>query len=233
MVNPVRYDCFTCKARTCSILNSCGKDALRAISTNKVSKTLVKGENLFSEGELKRGISFIKKGFLKVELNGKTGRSLILRIAGKGSVFGHRINPDHMFYPYTVKAVSDVEYCFVSYNQFKEISGKNILLRQQLVNLFLEELEMAEKRALYLAHKTVRQKVGEALLILAESYEYKEGSPSFKIAMGRQDIADLAGTTKEQVSKILKEFEKEGHIRFTAKKFSYLNIPMLKNISTI
>lgn len=233
MVKHVQYDCLTCKARACSILNNCGKDDLRAISITKEPKSLVKGENLFTEGDLKRGVCFIKRGFLKIELNRKTGHPLILRIVGKGSILGHRINSGHMFYPYTATAVSDVEYCFITYNQFQEIMKKSTLLRQQLVNQFLNEIESAEKRALFLAHKTVRQKVAEALLALANVYEYTEGKQTFKISMGRQDIADLAGTTREQVSKTLRDFEKEGYIRFNAKKFSYLNISLLQNISQI
>lgn len=233
MVKPVQYDCLTCKARTCSILNSCGKDALRAISATKQPRVLSKGERLFSEGDLKRGVSFIKKGFLKVELSGRAGRPLILRIAGKGAVFGHRINSGHMFYPYTATAVSDVDYCFISYNQFQHIMDESALLRRQVVNQFLDEMELAEKRALFLAHKTVRQKVAEALLVLAEAYEYTDEKSMFRITMGRQEIADLAGTTKEQVSKVLRDFEHEGHIRFTAKEFSYLNIAVLQDISTV
>jgi len=233
MVKPVQYDCLTCKARTCSILNSCGKTALKAISASKVPKSLIKGEKLFSEGELKRGVVFIKKGLLKLELNGKTGRPLILRIATKGAVFGHRINTAHLFYPYSATAASEVEYCFIPYNQFQEIMGKSTSLRRQLVNQFLDELELAEKRALFLAHKTVRQKVAEALLILAEAYEYTDKRQGFQISMGRQDIADLAGTTKEQVSKVLNDFEKEGSLCFNAKNFSYLNIVRLQEISTV
>lgn len=233
MVKPIQYECLTCKARTCSILDGCGKEVLRAISTFKQQKSLAKNEKLFVEGDLKRGVSFIKRGFLKVELKDHTGRALILRIAGKGSVFGHRINSKHMFYPYSATAFTDVEYCFISYNHFKEISGGSQLLRQQTVNLFLNELEEAEKKALNLAHKTVRQKVAEALIILAEAYEYKAGKQSFRINMGRQDIADLAGTTKEQISKILNDFEKEFLVKFNAKEFSFLNIPGLQIISAI
>ncbi|HRN49627.1 MAG TPA: helix-turn-helix domain-containing protein, partial [Niabella sp.] len=52
-----------------------------------------------------------------------------------------------------------------------------------------------------------------------------------RISFCRQDIADLAGTTKEQVSKILKDFEKEKLIKCAAKKFSYLHTGMLRSIS--
>lgn len=226
-----QYDCITCKVRNCSILNNCDVHTLTAISTYKLSRSLQKGERLFSEGDPVPGIYFIKKGFLKVELNGKQGRPLILRIAGRGAVFGHRVNAKHGFHTCSATAVSEVQYCYIAFDQFDEITDKSPVLRQQIINQFLDELELVEKKAVNLAHKTVREKVAEALLLLAEAYQYEEKKQSFRISFCRQDIADLAGTTKEQVSKILKDFEKEGLIKCAAKKFSYLHTAMLRSIS--
>ena len=226
-----RYDCITCKVRNCSILDNCDRETLTSISTYKLSKSLVKGEKLFSEGDPIQGISFIKKGFLKVELNGKQGRPLIIRIAGKGSIFGHRVNASHPCYSSSVTAVSDVLYCFIPFEFFGEIVEKSSKLKQQIMNQLLEELELVEKKAVYLAHKSVREKVAEAIIMIAEAYQYEEKKQSFRISFCRQDIADLAGTTKEQVSKILKDFEKEGLIKCAAKKFNYLNINLLQSIS--
>ncbi|HRO45683.1 Crp/Fnr family transcriptional regulator [Agriterribacter sp.] len=226
-----RYDCITCKVRNCSILNSCDTHTLTAISTYKLSKSLQKGERLFSEGDPVLGVCFIKKGFLKVELNGKQGRPLILQIAGRGAVFGHRANAGHRCHTSSAIAVSDVLYCYIPYDLFDEIADKSPVLKQQIINQFLNELQLVEKKAVNLAHKTVREKVAEALLLLAEAYQYEEKKQSFRISFCRQDIADLAGTTKEQVSKILKDFEKEKLIKCAAKKFSYLHTGMLRSIS--
>ncbi len=226
-----RYDCITCKVRNCSILNSCDTQTLIAISTFKLSKSLRKGERLFSEGDPVRGVCFIKKGFLKIELNGKQGRPLILQIAGKGAVFGHRSNARHPCHTSSATAVSDVLYCYIPHALFEEIADNSTVLQQQIINQFLNELEMVEKKTIHLAHKTVREKVADALLLLARAHQYEEKKQSFRISFCRQDIADLAGTTKEQVSKTLKDFEKEGLIKCTAKKFSYLHTGMLRSIS--
>lgn len=212
-------------------MENCDTETLTAISTYKLPKSLQKGEKLFSEGDPVLGISFIKKGFLKVELNGKQGRPLILRIAGKGTVFGHRTNSSHASHSCSATAVTDVSYCYIPYNLFNDIVSKSPILKQQIINEFLDELVLIEKKAINLAHKSVREKIAESLLLLAEAYDYEDKKQSFKISFCRQDIADLAGTTKEQVSKVLKEFEKEGLIKCAAKKFNYINISYLRNIS--
>lgn len=227
-----RYDCITCKVRDCSILNECDKKTLTTISTYKISKILPKGDRLFSEGDPIRGIYFIKKGFLKVELNGKQGRPLILQVVGKGTVLGHRLNDKHRNHKNSVTAVSEVQYCYIPNDLFEDIVDKSPGLKEHIINQFLDDLELAEKKAVNLAHKTVRERIAESLLLLAVVYHYEENKHGFRIGFGRQDIADLAGTTKEQVSKILKDFEKEGLVKFAAKKFNYLNTKMLQNVSS-
>ena len=81
-----------------------------------------------------------------------------------------------------------------------------------------------------LAHKNVKEKIAIALLIFAKFYNYT-GKNSFTIHFSRQEIADFTGTTKEQVSKVLKYFETDVLIKCKAKKFSYLNIAELNKIA--
>lgn len=226
-----QHDCITCPVRDCSILNHCDKDTLKAISKFKLTKSLSKGKKLFTEGEPVEGVCFIKKGFLKVEINGKQERPLILKIAGKGSVLGYRINTKHAVHSYSAIAVSDVQYCYVPYELFDKITNKSSVLKHQVINLFIDELDLVKKKALTLAHKTVREKVAEAILILTETFNCEKEDPVFQISFCRQDIADLVGTTKEQVSKIIKDFEKEGLIKCTAKKFSYIDLIKLHEIA--
>lgn len=232
-MSPLKNDCIICKIKNCSILKECDMNTLNSISTVKLTKSLKKGEKLFSEGDPVRGVYFIKKGFLKVELNGKQGRPLILQITGQGSLFGHRSNPLHPYHPCTVTAASDAEYCYIPSPLFDGIIEKNPELKKQIINQFLNEIELAEKKSVILAHKTVREKVAEALLLFARIYDYEKKGQSFSIHFCRQDIADLTGTTKEQVSKTLKDFEKEKLIKCSAKKFTYIDINSLRLISNL
>lgn len=226
-----KTECITCKVRNCSILGPCDIDTLTQISAQKISKTIGRGERIFSEGDQVLGVYFIKKGFLKIELNGKQGRPLALHFAGKGTILGHRTSKTHLTHSYSATAVTEVQCCYVPYRNFQEITQRSPILQDQILNQILSELDLVQKRATYLAHKSVREKVAQSLLLIAEAYGYEEKKQSFSISFCRQDIADLAGTTKEQVSKIFKEFEKEKLIRCTAKKFSYLHIEILQKIS--
>ena len=225
-MNISRYDCIYCKTRDCSILKNCNYETLQAIRTFKVCGAIKAGEHLFSVGDEINDIFFIKKGFIKIESMGRNGRPLILKIVGKGAILGSRINiiDKHTKHTFSAVAGSDVEYCAVPNNVFKGIVTKSEILKQEIINQSITDLHHAETKAANLALKSVRENLAEALLMLAEVYRYEDKNQSFSINFCRQDIANLIGTTKEQVSKILKDFEKEGLIKCTAKKFHFLNI---------
>jgi CRP-like cAMP-binding protein len=68
------------------------------------------------------------------------------------------------------------------------------------------------------------------LLHLADIYHYQETGAGIRVQIDRQEMADMAGTTKEQVSKILAQFTREKVIRFRAKHFKFLDIDRLRKI---
>src|SRR5262245_43646813 len=139
-----KNNCLTCKIKNCSILRECDDLVLSKINALKISRSIGKGKKLFSEGDPIQGVYFIKKGFLKVEVNGKRSRPLILRIAGKGEIFGHRMNPSHIFHTFTVTTISDTEYCYIPSLPFHNLATKSPCLQNQLLNEFLNEIETAE-----------------------------------------------------------------------------------------
>lgn len=228
-----RYECITCKVRDCSFLGNCDTHTLKLISTYKMTRSIKKGEKLFSEGDEIKGVYFIKKGFLRVELNGKVSRPLVLKFAGKGTVLGHRANINHSIHHNTATAITPVSFCFIPNIAFREIACDSPTLRQQIVEQLLNDLELTEQKTLQLAHKTVREKVAQALLQIADIHEYGEKKQSFRSNFCRQDIADLSGTTKEQVSKIMRDLEKEKLIKYTGKKFTYINLNALQSVAGI
>ncbi len=229
-MNNFTNDCITCKTKTCSVLKNCDNETLADVSQKKNCKEIKKGKILFSEDDIIHGVYFIKKGFLKVELNGKIGRPLIASIATQGSMFGHRVTANQKLHTSTVTAIEDCEYCYIPLHLFQEVTSKSQTLKDQISCYFLKELEQAEKSMIHLAHKSVREKIAIALLMFANYYNYT-GKKSFTIHFGRQEIADFTGTTKEQVSKVLKDFKKESLIKCKAKQINYLNLSQLEKIA--
>lgn len=168
---------------------------------------------------------------MKIERSVPSGRSLIVKICGRGNIIGNRwILHDHVHH-LTATALSDVVTCFVPEMFFKGILKNANDLEKQLANDYLKDLELMEQRSVSLAYKSVPAKIAEAIMLLSDIYCYQPKRRSFSIDLSRQDIADLAGTTKEQVSATLKTFSRNSLIRYSGKKINFIDLDGLKLIS--
>jgi CRP/FNR family transcriptional regulator len=190
-----------------------------------------RGEMLFREGDEINGMYFIQSGVIKLEMNAETQRPFILRMIGPGQTMGHRFLNYTGLQPYTATAIEDTRVCFIELGFFKNLLQKNDLLQEEIRKIFLKEMRTTEIKLLQIAQQTVREKVAGILVHLAETYNYKQTGMGIRVHIDRQEMADLAGTTKEQISRILADFDQEQLIRFRAKHFKYIAVDQLREIA--
>ena len=114
---------------------------------------------------------------------------------------------------------------------FRNLLRRSEALQKEVNSVFLSEIRQNEERLLQIAHLNVKEKVAEILVHLAEAYNYREGGPAIRVHVNRQDMANFAGTTKEQVSKIIAQFSNEQLVRCRAKQFQFFNIEGLKKVA--
>jgi CRP/FNR family transcriptional regulator len=229
MIN-LNPNCLTCNVKDCVLMKHCERELLATVQPFKHQYHFKKGETIFHEGDPVRGIHFIQNGIVKQELNGSKGRPFILKLGNHGQPMGHRSVLNGGSQPYTATAVEDSRVCFIELEFFRNLIKKSDSMRMELDRTYLREIHLAESRLLNVAHQTVREKIASVLLHMADVYHYHDEGPGIKVQLDRQEMADMAGTTKEQVSKILAQFTKEKVIRFRAKHFKFLDIPKLRKI---
>ena len=213
------------------MLKSFGPEELHVYKPYKHHYEFKKGELIFREGDEINGLYFVQTGVLKLEMNADKQRPFILRLIGPGQTMGHRFLSYTGLQPYTATAVEDTRVCFIELGFFKNLMQKNENLQEELRKIFLKEIRSTEVKLLQIAQQTVREKVAGILVHLAETYNYKQTGMGIKVHIDRQEMADLAGTTKEQVSRILADFDQEQLIRFRAKHFKFMAVDKLRQIA--
>ena len=223
--------CQTCTVKNCIMLKSFGQEEIHLYKPYKHHYEFKKGELIFREGDEINGLYFIQSGVIKLEMNAETERPFILRLVGAGQTMGHRFLSYTGLQPYSASAVEDSRVCFIELGFFKNLMQKNELLQEEIRKIFLREIRTTEVKLLQIAQQTVREKVAGILVHLAETYNYKQVGMGIRVHVDRQEMADLAGTTKEQVSRILADFDQEQLIRFRAKHFKYIAVDRLRQIA--
>ena len=188
-----------------------------AIAASKKNIKVKKGQVIFNEGDIVKGVYFVYGGIVKVHKKWGAEKELLIRFASNGAIFGHRGLGGNNLYPISATALEDSTICFVEIDFFESTMRVNPNFTYSLMMFFASELQESEKKMRNLAHMPVKGRVAQALTSLQNQFGTKEDG-SIKITLSRQDLASYTGTTYETVFRVLTEMQKEEIIEATGKK---------------
>jgi CRP-like cAMP-binding protein len=106
-----------------------------------------------------------------------------------------------------------------------------VLSRRLLKTLSHEFAVMANSLTMF-AQKSVRERLALQLIVLREMYKvnFKPGMP-VEISMGRDDLASLVGTARENVVRVLSEFKEAGILETKGRKIIVHDVNKLISIT--
>jgi CRP-like cAMP-binding protein len=206
-----------CDLQSCFFCRLCLKEWLPAIAANRKTFQVKKGEILFSEGEPVTGIYFVSAGKVKVHKKWGDEKELIIRIAAKGTLLGHRGLGTDTSYPVSATAMEASVVCFIDLGFFEASIKLNHDFTYRLLMFFADELRESERKMRNLAHMPVKGRVSQALLTFMEKFGVS-GDGFIDIILSKQDMAAYTGATYETVFRILNELMEEGVIEMVGKQ---------------
>ena len=221
--------CTDCTSYNCSIKRFCTEEQLDIFADSKNMNFYHKGDSVFREGNTMQGIHFIHTGAVEVVTPDLNGREQVVRLAAEGSLLGHRVLGNDKYY-FNAIALSDSNICFASSELFKQICLANPEFSYNLILMYALELRKAELRVKYHAQMNIREKVAQAFVYINEVFGINSISKSFNIELSRREIADIAGTTAEQVTRQLTDFEEEKLIQRDKREIKIINLKGIEDI---
>lgn len=219
-----------CDLKSCSFCTHCLKDWLPAITANRQTFSLDKGEVLFNEGDEVKGMFFMYEGTVKVHKQWGE-KELIIRFARKGEIVGHRGLGDELDYPVSATAIEASTVCFIPLDFFISSLKVNQEYLLKLMMFFAEELKVSERKMRDLAHMPVRGRVAQALLALSEKFGENDGF--IDLPLSRQDLASYVGATYESVFRVLQELTEESLVKLSGKKIGIVDKAKLTIITNL
>jgi len=224
-----KIECSACKNEKCFVKLGCFDEWLYKISSNKNQYWCKKGSYIFREGEPVYGIHFIQEGGVKIVTTSLHGREQIVRLAKEGQILGHR-GLGRTYYYFNAVALKDTLVCLIENELFYEACMNCPKFAYNLIFFYASELRRAELRVKYQAQMNIREKVAMAFVYIYEVFGMNQETRMLNISLSRQDLADIAGTTSEQVTRQLGDFENEKLISRNKRSIKLLNIKGLEEI---
>jgi CRP/FNR family transcriptional regulator, polysaccharide utilization system transcription regulator len=225
--------CVQCNSRLKSIFNEAGSLNMEEPDSTKSCRHYKKGETIFDEGAYPHGLYCINSGKVKVTQTGAEGREHIVHLCKDGDVMGYRAILSGDKYSCTAVALENSSICFIPTKVFTGMVEKEPKLAFKIIHLFSDELKIAERNITDIAQKSVKERLAQGLLLLKESYGFQQDGTTLDVSMTREDIANIVGTSRETVIRLLFEIDKEGTIALEGKKIKILDQNKLLRLANI
>jgi len=185
-------------------------------------RTFARDEVVFHEGDPAETVHLIEEGRAAVSTTTAFGQRITLSVLGPGEAFGEMalIGP-RAHRSATVVAIEPLVTHSIYEADFARLRRGYPQLTEVLVALLSASVRRLNGQlvdALYLpAELRVRKRLAE----LAATYE--AGGGEVVVPLRQQDIADLAGTSRATVNRVLREEARRGSVRLTRGRTAVLD----------
>jgi CRP/FNR family transcriptional regulator len=203
----IAENCVICKLRHNGFFCDLPKGCVEDLEKVKYASTFPQGAVLFVEGQASRGVYIVCSGRVKLSTTSRDGKTLILRIAEPGDVLGLHAAVSGKAYELTAETLQPCQLDFIRRDDFLKFLQSHadacLHAAQHLSQNCQTAYEMI--RSLGLSH-SVSEKLARLLLEWAGDGELTKDGIRIKVSLTHEEIAQLIGTSRETVTRVLGEF---------------------------
>jgi CRP/FNR family cyclic AMP-dependent transcriptional regulator len=187
---------------------------LERISRVAVPRSYPKGVRVFHEGDHSDACYIVRSGDLRVTREHSDGRAIALATLGPGDIFGELAMLDGEARSASVEALSDCELLALPAGDVRALLRGSAEITVKLVIALTRRLRESNERISRQSFQTVPSRVAGVLSqLIAEEATPLEGRDGVTIRMTQADLAQLAGTSRESVSRFLAVLERAGVVQ--------------------
>lgn len=205
-------------------------EELSVINKGKITVLFRAGETIRKQGTFMSHVTSLNSGLAKLYLEGRNQKHTIMRIVRPTNFIGGPGMYLDQVHHFSLSAMQDTIVCFIEMQSFKQIIFQNKAFGEEFLKDFSSNILLVYQRLINLTQKQIPGRMADSLIYLFEDV-FKSNRIDFHFS--RQDLADLAGISKDSCVKILREFEEDGIILFRSHGIELLDEPALKKISML
>lgn len=235
MRGPYGFDasdnCQSCKLRGAAFFCQLSAAALKDFNAIKSAATYPAGALLFLEKQESRGVFVLCAGEVKLSISSSAGKTLILRVAKAGEVFGLMATIGAMPYEVTAETLHPCQVAYIRRDDFVHFVAKHPEVYQNAVKQLSSLYSGAcnQLRTVGLSG-SAPEKLARLLLSWSGDAKATKVETSIKLPLTHEEIAEFIGTTRETVTRTLSEFK---NLRLVAVEGSSLMISNRQALETI
>ena len=207
---------------------------LERFSHVAVPRSFPAATRVFHEGDSSDACYIVREGTFRVTREHSDGRAITLATLGPGEIFGELAMLDGDRRSASAESITDGTLLALPANDVRNLLSRNPEIALKLVAGLVRRLRAANMRLSRQSFQTVPSRVAGILAQL--SRDGQEGGADGEgemtevtIRMNQTDLAQLAGTSRESVSRFLAELERAGVVRSGRGRVTVLQPNKLRN----
>lgn len=204
----VQQKCLGCALRSANFFCSLSESFVQTFESLKITGAYPKGATLFMEGQPANGIYMLCQGRVKLSTCSRDGKIIILRVADAGEVLGLSATVSGLNYEATAQVLEPCQVNFVRKEDFLRLLANNTEACFSAMKQLSHKYHTAyiQVRSFGLSH-TAADKLAKLLLEWAKTNSNGSGAIHLKISYTHEEIAEMIGTSRETVTRILNDFK--------------------------
>ena len=207
-----------------SIFWDLNDDELGYIADKMVAKHFENGNYIFLEDSEGEQCFFVLKGSVKVTRLSKDGREVILAMLNEGDFFGEMSLLDGESRSANIIALEKTKVLTLDRNDFIAVVNDYPQIAVQLLKELARRLRKSDRQIASLSLSDAEKRIALCIIRFAdEQGVIQNGKVSIPKTPIQQDIANMAGTSRETVSRALGLLEKEDLIERHGRELIILN----------
>mgnify|MGYP001381286410 FL=1 len=194
---------------------------LKKIEKLGLRKKYKKGNIVVLEKEMGAALFVIISGKVKIVRTDENGREVILSIFGPGEFFGEMSLLDGLARSASVVALAKAELFMIHRRDFLKLVNEHPQVAISLLGELTTRLRKADTQIKSLSLRDASGRVANVILMLADDIGvFRKGKVEIDELPLQQDMANMAGTSRETVSRMLHQFIREGHLQLEGNKLT-------------
>ena len=213
------------------LFHGLSEDQLLEISRLLFERSYNKGRIIFMEGEPGEAVYILKAGFIKLTKRLEDGREHILHFVNPGEVFAEVVLFGGGNYPATAE-VQEASVVGVLRNQdIERLLSSHPNMAVEMLRIMSKRLRTAQEKIMNLALHDTSRRLAFTLLKMAEDHGVTHPRGTLiNFSLTNQEFANLTGTSRETVNRMLNSFKRAGAINIERQQIILTNKNKLEDL---
>jgi CRP/FNR family transcriptional regulator len=212
-------------------LSCLSEGELADVRRSVIEKHFKKNQVILYEEDTPNYLYFVYSGKVKVVQLSAEGQERIVAIRKRGEFFGEMAMLDGMTAPATVVAMEETRVGFISANSFQSHLLQNRKVLMEIISMLCSRLREAWLMLKVLSFAGAEQRIRVVLKNIGDQFGVKDQRGIIvNVRLRHKDIAELAATARETVTRSLRRFVQSEEIEILENKNILLKPAFFKDI---